>query len=338
MAKERVVVVGAGGISNTWFRAAAAEKLEVAGVVDVRIDAAREKIAKYELDCAASTDLAGTLKKTRPEIVLDLTVPEAHCEVTCTALRAGSHVISEKPMANSMAEARRMVRTAEATGKLYMVSQSRRWDPAHDVVRKAVSRGKIGLVTTINCDFFMGCHFGGFREEMPSPLILDMAIHHFDLARFMTGADPVAVYAKEFNPKGSWYKGDVAASCIFEMTKGVIFTYRGSWCAEGCQTSWNGDWRLIGDKGTLQYDHDQEPNGQVIVGKGGFMRGLKDMKVPKGSMKFGGMHGGLREMLAFLRTGKTSQCECHDNIKSLAMVFGVIESSKKGRRIPIRVM
>jgi len=154
----------------------------------------------------------------------------------------------------------------------------------------------------------------------------------------MTGADPVAVYAKEFNPKGSWYKGDVAASAVFEMSNGVIFTYRGSWCAEGCPTSWNGDWRFIGDKGTLLYDHDQDPKGQAITNKEGFHRQIKDVAVPASPLKYGGMHGALREMLAFLRTGKKPQTECHDNIKSLAMVFGVIESSKKGRRVPIRAM
>ena len=338
MAKIRAVVCGAGGISNAWFPPLKHEKVEVVGVVDLNIDAAKDVIERYELGCEASTDLKPTLKKTKPDFVCDLTVPEAHCTVTCTALKAGCHVVSEKPMANSMAEARKMVRTSEQTGKMYMVSQSRRWDLNHDRVRRTVTGGKIGNLTTANCDFYIGAHFGGFRDAMPSPLILDMAIHHFDLARYVTGEDPVAVYAQEFNPKGSWYKGDVAASCIFEMTNGVVFTYRGSWCAEGCQTSWNGDWRLIGDKGTLLYDHDQEPNGQVIAAKGGFTRAMKDIKVPKGSMKYGGMHGGLREMLAFLRTGKPSQCECHDNIKSLAMVFGVIESSKKGRRIPIRAL
>lgn len=338
MAKERVVVAGAGGISNVWFRVLAAEKIEVAGVVDVRIDAARGQIAKYELDCEASTDLAGMLKKTKPDIVLDLTVPGAHCEVTCTALRAGCHVVSEKPMANSMAEARRMVRTAEATGKLYMVSQSRRWEPAHDVVRKAISRGKIGQVTTINCDFFMGCHFGGFREEMPSPLILDMAIHHFDLARFMTGADPVAVYAREFNPKGSWYKGDVSASCIFEMTDGVIFTYRGSWCADGPATSWNGDWRIIGDAGSLMYERDEDPSIHVPKAKMQFTRELRTPKMPARTLKHHNMRGAMREMLTYVRTGRIPQTECHDNIKSLAMVFGVIESSRKGRRVETRAM
>ena len=277
------------------------------------------------------------LKRTRPDFVVDLTTPEAHCSVTCRALRAGCHVIGEKPMASSMAEARRMVRTAEQTGKLYMVSQSRRWDGQHEVIRRMVTGGKIGRLTTINCDFYIGAHFGGFRDEMPSPLILDMSIHHFDLCRFLTGADPVAVYAREFSPAGSWYAGDVAASCIFEMSDGVIFTYRGSWCAEGCHTSWNGDWRFIGTRGTLLYDHDREPSGEVVVGKTGFHRKTRPLAALKPRVKYGNMHGALREMLAFLRTGKTPQTECRDNIKSLAMVFAVIESNKRGRRVPVRV-
>jgi hypothetical protein len=43
-------------------------------------------------------------------------------------------------------------------------------------------------------------------------------------------------------------------------------------------------------------------------------------------------------MLEFLRTGRKPQCECHDNIQSLAMVFAAIESSKKGRRIPVKAL
>jgi len=338
MAVEKAVVVGAGSISRAWFPRLIEEKVDIAAVVDLKIDAARGRIEEFELDCDASTDLRAILKKARPDFVVDLTVPEAHCSVTCTGLRAGCHVIGEKPMASSMAEARRMVRTSEQTGNLYMVSQSRRWDAAHDRIRRTVTGGGMGTLTTINCDFYLAAHFGGFRDQMPSPLILDMAIHHFDLARFMTGADPVAVYAKEFNPRGSWYRGDVAASCIFDMTDGVVFTYRGSWCAEGCHTSWNGNWRLIGDTGTLLYDNDGDPHGQVVVGDEGFARALAELEVQTSPLKHSSMHGALREMLAFLRTGKKPQTECHDNIKSLAMVFAVMDSAKKGRRVPVRAM
>ena len=338
MSKERAIVVGAGGISGAWFPPLIAEKVHVQAVVDLNLANAEGKIARYSLDAEASADLPAMLEKYHPDFVVDLTVPEAHCAVTCTALRAGAHVVGEKPMAASMAEARKMVQAADESGKVYMVSQSRRWDAKHDQAARVVRGGKLGELTTINCDFYIGAHFGGFRDEMPSPLILDMSIHHFDLARFMTGADPVSVYCQEFNPKGSWYQGDVAASAIFEMSDGVIFTYRGSWCAEGCPTSWNGDWRFIGDQGSLAYEHDQTPHGQVAASAGGFMRKLKDVKVPAERVKHCGMHGGLREMLAFLRTGQVPQTECHDNIKSLAMVFAAMESNKKGKRVPVKTL
>ena len=241
MQRARAVVVGAGGISGAWFPPLIKEDVEVVAVVDLNLDAAKRRIEEYGLAAEATTDLSAALASHVPDFVVDLTVPEAHCEVTCTALRAGCHVVSEKPMAATMDQARKMVKVSEETGRLYMVSQSRRWDNRHDRVRRTVEAGRIGQVTTANCDFYLGAHFGGFRDEMPSPLPLDMAIHHFDLARFfLPEIDPVAVYALEFNPQGSWYKGDVAATCVFEMTQGIVFTYRGSWCAEGCHTSWNG--------------------------------------------------------------------------------------------------
>jgi predicted dehydrogenase len=335
---ERAVVVGAGGISNAWFPPLAAEKVQVAGVVDLNIEAARRQIAKYGLDAIASTDLAKTLKATGPDFVVDLTVPEAHCAVTCAALKAGCHVIGEKPMASSMAEARKMVRAADRAGKMYMVSQSRRWDANHATAQKAIADGKIGRLTTINCDFYIGAHFGGFRDAMPSPLLLDMAIHQFDLARCMSGVDPVAVYAIEFNPAGSWYAGNVAASCIFEMSNGVVFTYRGSWCSEGVHTSWNGDWRFIGDKGTLIVAQDQAPHGQVVAGKTGFFRKLRDFTAPTKKVGKTGMHGALAEMLAHLRKGAVPQSHCHDNIKSLAMVFAAIAGAARKQRVPVRAL
>ena len=333
---ERAVVVGAGGISGAWFPPLKAEGVDVTAVVDVRLAAARERIAQYELGAEACDDLAAALARHKPDFVIDLTIPESHCQVTCTALRAGCHVVSEKPMAAGMDEARAMVRTAEETGRLYMVSQSRRWDTKHERVRRTVASGELGAVTTICCDFFLGAHFGGFRDEMVSPLILDMAIHHFDLCRFMTGVDPVAVYAHEFNPHGSWYRGDVSASCIFEMTDGVVFTYRGSWCAEGCHTSWNGDWRIVGERGTLLYDHDRDPVGEIVAGDDGFSRPLAPLTVAEATVEKGGMHGGLDEMLRFLRTGEMPQTECHDNIKSLAMVFAAMDSARARARLEVR--
>lgn len=332
----KAVVVGAGGISGAWFPHLVSEGVEVAAVVDINLEAAKGRIEEYKLERAeASTDLNAVLQKHQPDFVVDLTIPEAHCAVTCAALEAGTHVVGEKPMASSMEEARKMVETSERTGRMYMVSQSRRWEDRHQAIRDAIKAGTFGDVTTVNCDFYIGAHFGGFRDEMPSPLILDMAIHHFDLARYLTGADAVAVYAKEFSPKGSWYKGDVAATCIFDMSDGSVFTYRGSWCAEGFHTSWNGDWRIVGNKGTVLFEKDADPRARVVDGTEGFHVPMKDVEIPIPQMSARSMKHGLCDMLEYIRTGKVPETECHDNIKSLAMVFAAIESSNKGEKVAV---
>lgn len=104
-------------------------------------------------------------------------------------------------------------------------------------IRDFLRAGLLGGIGQLSANFQLNPHFGGFRDEMESPLIADMAIHTFDAARFIMGKNPVSVYCKEFNPAWSWYKGDANAVCIFEMSDGSVFDYRGSWCANGLCTS-----------------------------------------------------------------------------------------------------
>ena len=339
--KKKGILVGCGGMGNYWLNTLKANpSVELVGLVDLRLDAARDAAQKHALDPSrVFDDLRKAIRACPPDFVVDVTVPEAHCPTTVAALAAGLPVIGEKPMAESMASARRMVKASEKAGKLYMVSQSRRYEAHHKTCRGIVGSGAIGTVTAINCDFYIGAHFGGFRDEMASPLILDMSIHHFDLCRYVTGTDPVAVYAQEFNPKGSWYKGDVAASVIFEMSDGIIFTYRGSWCAEGFPTAWNGDWRIIGDRGTVLMEKEQMPRAQRVkdVAQPGFTREVEDVSVAKAEMPAGGIVGSFAEFLSYLKTGTMPQGECHDNIHSLAMVFAAMESARKGKRVAIKV-
>jgi predicted dehydrogenase len=341
---ERVVVVGAGDISNRWFAPLREENVEIVAVVDLRLESATSQIAKYALaQAAAYTDFKEALRKHKPDFVLDLTVPSAHATVVGHSLKAGYHVLGEKPMATSMAEARRMVAASERYGRMYMVGQSKRFDPLADSARRTLAAGRIGQLTTVNCDFYAGRHFyagrlfPNYRELDPNPLMTEMGIHHFDLARFITGAEPVAVYAKEFNPRGSWFAGPAAATCLFEMSDGSVFTYRGSWSAEGCETSWSGNWRLVGTEGTILWEQDQEPRGEIVRPGGnreGIQWELEPVEIEGSDMPFSSQRQVLREMLDFLRSGKVPSSECHDNIKSLGMMFSAIESSRRGRWVP----
>jgi predicted dehydrogenase len=331
----RALLVGAGGMGQAWAKNLASnDEVELAGWVDVREGAAAAAAKQHDLafDYTGS-DVATAITECRPDFVVDVTPPEVHHDVTLLALSKGLPVIGEKPMAASMEQAKAMVKASEEAGKLYMVSQSRRYNSELRAYRLFIEEN-LGGIGILNADFYIGAHFGGFRDEMESPLVLDMAIHTFDEARFLSGKDPVAVYAEEYNPSWSWYKGDVSASAIFEMEDGMRFTYRGSWCAEGCHTSWDADWRAVGPRGTAIWQNNEQPFGQLVTKSGGFFSETEEVaaeveKIP------GGIEGSLKEFLRALQTGETPNGECHDNIKSLAMVFGAIESARRKERIQI---
>ena len=323
-------------MGRTWMKNIQGNpRAKLIGLVDVRLEAAQAAAKDFGLppECAY-TDVKAAIRALTPDFVCDITIPEAHCATTIAALTAGVPVIGEKPLAASMAQARKMVAAAEKSGVTSMVSQSRRYDASHVAIRDAVRRGAIGDITTLTCDFFIGAHFGGFRETMESPLILDMSIHHFDHCRFFLDADPVSVYCHEFNPKGSWYAGDVSASAIFELSNGAVFTYRGSWCAEGMHTSWNGDWRIIGERGTIIYQHDHAPVGERVKkgSKPNFLLDKEPVPMLVPAINGVGIAGSLNEFLDHLQKGKPVQCETKDNIKSLAMVFAAKKSARSGRK------
>ena len=334
----KAVIVGAGGMGRAWgSNVKDFPDVDLVGWVDMNAEVAASAAEGLKLpDVVTGSDLLEVLAATRPDFVIDVTIPEAHKEVTVAALGAGYPVLGEKPMASSMEVARAMVAASERAGKLYMVSQSRRYDAGIHAYRSLVEE-KIGSLGILNSDFYIGAHFGGFRDKMASPLVLDMAIHTFDAARYISGADPVAVYCEEFNPPWSWYEGNASATAIFEMSGGLRYTYRGSWCAEGKSTTWECDWRAVGERGTAVWDGAASLTADIVTGPEGFMRATTPAEPAIEHLHNGGIKGSLAEFVDALKTGKTPMGECHDNIKSLAMVFGAIESAESGKRVAVQV-
>lgn len=213
-------------------------EVELVGLVDLDEAQARSRAEEFRLShLPTGSDLKAMLETTAPDAVFDCTVPEAHYEVTLGALGAGCHVLGEKPISDDPAKAESMVAAAEHSGKVYAVIQNRRFDRNIRRLKRLLETPELGRVTTVHSDFFIGAHFGGFRDRMRHVLLKDMAIHTFDAARFLTGADPVSVFCHEWNPAGSWYAHGASAVAVFELTGGVVFTYRGSWSAEGFRTS-----------------------------------------------------------------------------------------------------
>lgn len=336
-------------MSKEWIRVLQRiPNLELVGLVDIFEQNAIARATEFNLEnVRIGTDLTQMLEVTKANVVFDCSIPEAHYEVALIAFQHGAHVLGEKPLADSMARAIEMVNTAEASNRVHAVMQNRRFDPNILRVKQFLETSEIGNITTVNADFFIAAHFGGFRDSMKHVLLLDMAIHTFDQMRFMTDADPVSVYCLEFNPKDSWYAQGSSAHCIFEMTNGMVFNYRGSWCSEGFHTTWESDWRIVGTKGTVRWDGGNHPKAQIISGRGGFHSEFQEFELPSlklpyhmGSLEnseiISGHEGLIRDFVRRLELGRTPETLSNDNIKSLAMVFAAIESAEMGLRVPVR--
>lgn len=333
----RALLVGCGGISRAWLEALKGiPEVKLVGLVDLIESQARARAAEFGLDLPTGADLSEMLHRTAPEVVFDCTVPEAHYGVTLAALEAGAHVLGEKPMSDSLVQAQAMVAAAKRAGKLYAVIQNRRFNRQLRRLKAFLDTGQLGQITTVQADFFVGAHFGGFRERMKHVLLNDMAIHTFDAARFLTDTDAQAVYCYEWNPAGSWYDHGAAAMATFEMTGGVVFSYRGSWVAEGLRTSWESEWRIIGERGSVSWDGAGKLVAEVVAETSGLLSSYRSVEIPPANEALPEGHAGvIADFVRALQTGVPPETVCTDNIKSLAMVFGAIESAVARRRVEL---
>ncbi|MCM8768356.1 MAG: Gfo/Idh/MocA family oxidoreductase [Candidatus Omnitrophica bacterium] len=334
----KVVLVGCGGISRAWVKPLQERKdARLVGLVDIRKEAAENLASQFNLqDIPVGTDLPSMLKTVQPEAVFDCTTPESHYSVAMTAFGHGCHVLAEKPMADTLSHAQKLVEISLKKKRIYAIIQNRRYTRWIRGIVNLVRSKILGQLTTLTSDFFIGAHFGGFRDRMKHVLLLDMAIHTFDAARFISGVDPVSVFCHEWNPVGSWYEHDASAIALFEMTGGVVYSYRGSWCAEGMNTSWEGQWRLIGSKGSAVWDGNERCQVERVKGKTGFKREVEKLEVGFPELPLEGHSGLIDEFLRCVRQGKKPLTAAEDNIKSLAMVLAAVESSQKNK--PVKVV
>ena len=320
----RLIQVGAGGMGRAWLRTIADNPdVDLVGLIDLDVPLARTAADEHgygEVPVAMSIEELGV----EADAVIDVTVPLAHPKVSVDALLRGLPVLCEKPLAETVRECLAMVAASEVSGKLLMVSQSRRYFRAGTAFGRQIA--ELGTIGSLSCEFFKAPHFSGFRERMAEPLLVDMAIHQFDLARKLIGSEPVSVYCESYNPSWSWFDGNAAADAVFTFADGTRFAFTGSWCAPGLETSWNGRWRASASGGTATWDGDNEPVAELASGE------ILAAVMPDDPEQIA---GSLVEFIDAVRTSTIPQSEVHSNVISLAMVESAVRSASLGT--PVRI-
>src|SRR5699024_5778116 len=142
----------------------------------------------------AGTDGVDLAVELGADLLINPTVPVAHHPVTVKALHAGIPVLGEKPVTETLSEAISLMAHAELTGVPFMVSQSRRFFRQVRQLRSFVAAHGPTVMTSAFFSLFV--EHDGYRRTQQHPMLRDMGIHAFDAARYITGADPVAVTAR----------------------------------------------------------------------------------------------------------------------------------------------
>jgi myo-inositol 2-dehydrogenase/D-chiro-inositol 1-dehydrogenase len=321
----RVGLVGAGHIAGV--HADSYRQLPGVRVVAVTDPVAAKAERLAGAHGASTTSGLQELLALGVDIVDVCTPPDLHADVTVAALRAGRHVLCEKPLARTLEDARRIVEVAEAAPGLLMVGHVARFEPDHRTAKAVVDAGDIGsprLVTHSTCVALPSWTEGGWLVDPArsgGPLV-DQAVHSFDYARWVLGCPAVRVHCMAADT--------VAGPATYTLSTvryadGALAHVEASWAhptARGFKLSCE----LVGADGRVSWSYDHLMGGVLHAGGDTEWFGVL------------GDRGYTAELRAFtdaVRGGGPSPVPATEALESLRTALAALESARTGRTVDL---
>jgi 1,5-anhydro-D-fructose reductase (1,5-anhydro-D-mannitol-forming) len=278
----------------------------------------------------STTDLGALVGDRRIDAVYISTTNEKHHPQALAAIAAGKHVLCEKPLAMTLAEAVEMVRAAEARGVVLATNHHLRNAGSHLAVRDLIASGRIGTVLSMRVFHAVHLpeHLRGWRISDPAAgggVIPDITVHDADTVRFHLGEDPVEVVAKA-GVSGMGQGVEDSAMSVWSMPSGAMVMAHESFTHPfaGSGIEVHGSEGSIVARGVMT----QRPVGEVTLTDA---RGRHDVA-------FDGhdLYGRAVAMFADAAAGSgRPAADGVDGVKSLAVALAVRESARRARAVAV---
>lgn len=186
-----------------------------------RSDAAWQRARADLPEVALFREQREMLAHAKPDLVIITTPHHLHAPMTIEALRAGAHVIVEKPMATALADAKAMLATAKSAGRMLAVYHNRRFDPWLVAARRVIEDGALGRMVELNAAWPDNAPVGSWRRRKleSGGLFFDLGAHMVDYLTTLAGAKPASVSGHVHRRTGgdpALNEDHVTASIIFE--------------------------------------------------------------------------------------------------------------------------
>jgi predicted dehydrogenase len=352
MSKKKIGLIGAGSISDLHLQAYQGnEHAELYAICDLNQQRAEDKAKQYNIP-NVYTDYHDLLANPEVEAVSICTWNNSHAEISIAALRAGKHVLVEKPLCRSVEEANAIQDAVRETGKLLQVGFVRRYDANAQLVKNFIEKDELGEIyyAKATCIRRLGNPGGWFADVERSgggPLI-DLGVHVIDLCWYMMGRPkPVSVSGNTYHKLGnranvknlSFYQAadyDPSTNGVEDMANALIRFENGASLMVDVSFTLHAKSdelaiRLYGDKGGVEI----EPELTMITEKYDTILNVapqtdsKSINVPEAFCNE------VNHFLACLQSGETPISPVEDGLQIMKILCGIYESANKGQEVQL---
>jgi predicted dehydrogenase len=335
-----ILVAGTGFWGNEWLRVLSATEGVVIGATAGHRDPEIPDDAPLAPGYRHYDDYQEAVADASVDALVITLPTRLHADAIQRGIDAGLHVLCEKPLAQNAEEtAHLLAAAAKRPDLVVMVSQNYRWRPWAQAVEAAIADGTVGGLAHIDVRFSQPEFLAGQRMELANPLLQDMAIHHFDLMRFLAGANAVEFYAREYTPFWNKFPGSPSLDAVIAMQNGVPVNYSGTWAGRGGVTTWDGEWTIQGERGLLTVSDGRvalHPDAGTFDASGkGTIEAPEPVSIPLPDLPSGDLQSSLEDFLRAIESGTEPTTSITDNCHSIAMVFAAEESLRAGRPVQV---
>lgn len=347
----QIGLVGAGGISRAHLLAFKAfpDQLKLTAVCDINREAAEKFVEEAGGGIPIYDSVEDMLSAGGFDAVDLCTVHSEHYPQAKAALEAGYPVLIEKPFATRIEDCEELVELADKKDLCLMIGQCQRFDPSYVAARKAIRTGVLGEIRGVRFDCMQNLEFyvkpGHWLWDgdlAGGGIVISVMVHRLDLMRYLVGdVKRVTAVGRSFH-KDMINGAEDFVTAILEFENGAVGEAFGTYV--GYRLPYSESFMIFGEKGTVHAVPDKgQWMGPAMIAVDGEERG-KDESAFAGFETIEGdplmVHelGFVNEILHFAeccRSGREPDSSGRDNLKTMKVIFGIMESIKTGKPVEI---
>jgi predicted dehydrogenase len=324
--RPTIGLIGCGGISEYHLRAYKQAGYHVAALCDRHAERADARRRAFFPKAAIYTDYRELLRRSDVEVVDITTHPRDRISQIDQALRAGKHVLSQKPFVLDLSQGERLADLADRKGVKLAINQNGRWAPHFSYIRQAIENNLIGDVLAAHLavhwshDWVAGTKFDAIRHLV----LYDFGIHWFDIVTaFMGGRRANRVYASAAPAKGQKAKPALLAQAMIEYEGAQASIVFDGFTQIGPQD----DTYVMGSAGSIASTGPDLSRQKLTVYT---KRGQSRPRL-RGTWFPGGFHGAMGELLCAIEEKREPSNGARANLESLALCFAATRAADTGK-------